>query len=139
MSRPLQSLMPLKAVAKGTDRAAQAEARIEARLRRSWLLVVGATLVNQTCLVRAHRGTLVVGCWHAEVIPSLRRSAAEAWPQIQARMERLWKLKFQRLEVVPCDPPEPVVAAPKVEIDAFDEVLKVFREQAKGGWTPRRK
>jgi hypothetical protein len=140
MRRPSQGLVPLRSVAKAADRAAEAEARIEARLRRSWLLVVGATLVNQTRLLRAHRGTLVVGCWHAEVIPSLRQSAQETWPQIQARLERLWKLSFQRLEIVPCDPPEPVAPSkPPREVDAFDEVLKLFREQAKGGWTPRRK
>jgi len=140
MRRPSQGLVPLRAVAKAPDLAAQAEARTEARLRKSWLLVVGATLVNQTRLIRAHRGTLVVGCWHPDVIPSLRQSAQETWPQIQARLERLWKLRFQHLEIVPCDPPEP--PAPREvprELDAFDEVLKVFREQAKGGWTPRRK
>ena len=140
MRRRTPDLVPLRSLAKAPDRAAQAEARTEARLRKSWLLVVGATLVNQTRLLRAHRGTLVVGCWHAEVIPSLRASAAQTWPQLQARLERLWNLKFQRLEIVPCDPPEPEVPLePRPEVDAFKEVLKLFREQAKGGWTPRRK
>ena len=140
MRRPAPELVPLRAVAKAPDRAALAEARNEARLRKSWLLVVGAALVNRTRLLRAHRGILVVGCWHPEVIPSLRASAAETWPQIQARLERLWNMRFQRLEIVPCDPPEPAAPAePAEEVDAFREVLKVFREQAKGGWTPRRK
>ena len=139
LRRPSKDLVPLSALAKA-DRAAEAEARTEARLRRSWLLVVGATLVNQTRLIRAHRGTLLVGCWHSEVIPSLRQSAQDTWPQIQARLERLWNLKFQRLEIVPCDPPEPEIKAPRApEVDSFEEVLKLFREHAKGSWTPRRK
>ena len=138
MRRFSNGLVPLSALAKPIDRAAQLEARTEARLRKSWLLVVGSTLVNQTRLIRAHRGTLLVGCWHSEVIPSLRLSAQAAWPQIQARLERLWKLKFQRLEIVPCDPPEPEAAvAPREEVDAFKAVLNLLREQAKGGWTPR--
>jgi hypothetical protein len=137
LRRPSSDLVPLRALVR-PDRAALAEARTEARLRNAWLLVVGATLVNQTRLIRAHRGVLVVGCWHAEVIPSLRRSAEAVWPQLQARLERLWKLKFQRLEIVPCDPPEQEAPRPpREEVDAFKAVLNLLREQAKGGWTPR--
>jgi hypothetical protein len=134
---PAPGLVPLKAFVK-VDRAAQAEARVEARLRNAWLLVVGATLVNQTRLLRAHRGTLLVGCWHPEVIPSLRQSVDAVWPQLQARLQRLWKLNFQRMEIVPCDPPappEPRVA--REEVDAFKAVLNLLREQGKGGWKPR--
>jgi hypothetical protein len=131
-------LVPLSALAPNPDRAAQAEARVEARLRRSWLLVVGPTLVHQTRLLRAHRGILLVGCWHAEVIPSLRQSAAAIWPQLQARLERLWQLKFRGLEIVPCDPPEEVAArAPRAGSDPFAEVLNLLREQGKGDWTRR--
>ena len=137
MRQKSSGLVPLKAIAKAPDRAAQAEARTEARLRRSWLLVVGPSLVHNTRLLRAHRGTLLVGCWHPEIIPSLRQSAAATWPQLQARLENLWKLKFQRLEIVPCDPPEPETPAPpREEGDAFKAVLRLLREQAKGGWTP---
>lgn len=140
MRRPSQGLVPLRAVAKAPDLAAQAEARTEARLRKSWLLVVGATLVNQTRLIRAHRGTLVVGCWHPDVIPSLRQSAQETWPQIQARLERLWKLRFQHLEIVPCDPPEPeAIPEPRSGRDPLEEVLNLLREQGKGGWIPRQR
>jgi hypothetical protein len=118
------------------DRAAQAEARTEARLRRAWLLVVGPTLVNQTRLLRAHRGVLLVGCWHQDIIPTLRLSAETIWPQLRDRLERLWKLKFQRLEIVPCDPPEPASApAHPPGTDPLKEVLNLLREQGKGGWT----
>ncbi len=89
-------LVPLSALAAGPGRAALAEARAEARIRRAWLLVVGPTLVNQTRLLRAHRGILVVGCWHPEIIPSLRQSAETIWPQLRERLERMWQLPFQR-------------------------------------------
>jgi hypothetical protein len=132
-------LVPLGAAAGREQRQGAADARLEARLRRAWLLVVGPTLVHQTRLVRARRGILVVGCWHSEVIPSLRATAEAVWPQLQARMERLWKLHFNRLEIVPCDPPEaetPETKAP--DRDPLAAVLTLLREQAKGGWTPRR-
>jgi hypothetical protein len=124
-------LVPLGAAVPG----AQAEARIEARLRRSWLLVVGPALEHQTCLLRAHRGTLVVGCWRPDLVPSLRRSAQAVWPQLQERLQRLWKFKFQRLEIVPCDPPEPApapaaVAAPRPG-DPLLAVLERLRAQRK--------
>jgi hypothetical protein len=130
------NLVPLSALGRTPDRAAQAEARVEARLKRAWLLVVGPTLVHQTRLLRAHRGILVVGCWHGDVIPSLRLSAEAIWPQLQARLDRLWKLKFVRMEIVPCDPPEPVpVPASRGVADPFKEVLNLLRQQSKGEWT----
>jgi len=133
-------LVPLRAAAGKGDRAAQADARLEARLRRAWLLVVGPTLVHQTRLVRAHRGILVVGCWHPDVIPSLRQTAQAIWPQLQVRLERLWKLRFQRLEIVPCDPPEPeAIPEPRSGRDPLEEVLNLLREQGKGGWIPRQR
>ena len=140
MRRSSHDLVPLRAFAKAPDRAAQTEARTEARLRNAWLLVVGATLVNQTRLIRAHRGILLVGCWHPEVIPTLRLSVAAVWPQLQERLERLWKLKFQRMEIVPCDPPEPAAPRPpREEVDSFKAVLNLLREQGKGGWTPKKR
>lgn len=130
-------LVPLRALGR-QDRAAEAEARAEARMRRAWLLVVGPTLVNQTRLLRAHRGILVVGCWHQDIIPSLRQSAATIWPQLQDRLDRLWKLKFQRMEIVPCDPPEPESARSHPSaMDPLEAVLNLLREQGKGGWTRR--
>ncbi|MDR3671139.1 MAG: DciA family protein [Holophaga sp.] len=130
-------LVPLSAMGRGPDRAAQAEARVEARIQRSWLLVVGPTLVHQTRLLRVHRGILLVGCWHPEIIPSLRQSAESIWPQLRDRLDRLWKLKLQRMEIVPCDPP--VLEAPvrAAKADPLEAVLNLLREQGKGGWTRR--
>jgi len=127
MKRQGGGLVPLSALARNQDRAAQAEARAEARIRRAWLLVVGPTLVNQTRLLRAHRGILLVGCWHQDIIPSLRQSAATIWPQLQ-----------ERLEIVPCDPPGPETGpARQPATDPLKEVLNLLREQSKGGWTRR--
>jgi hypothetical protein len=129
-------LVPLSALARTPDRAAQAEARLEARVRGAWLLVVGPTLVRQTRLLRIHRGILLVGCWHPDIIPSLRQSAQAIWPQLSERLDRLWKLKLQRMEIVPCDPPEPAPARP-TRADPLEAVLNLLREQGKGGWTRR--
>ena len=139
MRRPgSPGLVPLSALGRNPDRAAQAEARTEARIQRAWLLVVGPTLVNQTRLIRAHQGILVVGCWHQDMIPSLRQSAETIWPQLQERLERLWSLRFQRMEIVPCDPPDPAAAHVRpVGSDPLKEVLNLLREQGKGGWTRR--
>jgi hypothetical protein len=137
MKRQGGGLVPLSALARNPDRAAQAEARAEARIRRAWLLVVGPTLVHQTRLLRAHRGILLVGCWHQDIIPSLRQSAETIWPQLQERLERMWNLKFQRMEIVPCDPPVATAPARPPAADPLKEVLDLLREQHKGGWTRR--
>jgi len=129
-------LVPLRALVPAPDRAAQAEARAEARIRSAWLLVVGPTLVRQTRLLRLHRGILLVGCWHQDIIPSLRQSAQTIWPQLSERLERMWHLKLQRMEIVPCDPPEPQPPRP-VRPDPLEAVLNLLREQAKGPWTRR--
>ncbi len=129
-------LVPLSALARTPDRAAQAEARLEARVRGAWLLVVGPTLVRQTRLLRIHRGILLVGCWHPDIIPSLRQSAESIWPQLRDRLDRLWHLKIQRMEIVPCDPPEPEPRRPP-RADPLEAVLNLLREQGKGGWTRR--
>ena len=129
-------LVPLSALGRSPDRAAQAEARAEARIRSAWLLVVGPTLVRQTRLLRVHRGILLVGCWHQEIIPSLRQSAQTIWPQLSERLERMWHLKLQRMEIVPCDPPEPEVPRPP-KADPLEAVLNLLREQGKGAWTRR--
>jgi hypothetical protein len=129
-------LVPLSALARTPDRAAQAEARLEARVRGAWLLVVGPTLVRQTRLLRIHRGILLVGCWHPDIIPSLRQSAESIWPQLRDRLDRLWHLKIQRMEIVPCDPPQPEPQRPP-RPDPLEAVLNLLREQGKGGWTRR--
>jgi hypothetical protein len=129
-------LVPLSALGRSPDRAALAEAQAEARIRSAWLLVVGPTLVRQTRLLRIHRGILLVGCWHPDIIPSLRQSAESIWPQLRDRLDRLWHLKIQRMEIVPCDPPEPEPRRPP-RADPLEAVLNLLREQGKGGWTRR--
>ena len=120
--------------ARQADRAALAEAR----LRRAWLLVVGPALVDHTRLVRARNGILVVGCWRPDLVPSLRQAAEATWPQLRERLERMWKLRFQRMEVVPCDPPEPETPAPpRPRQDPLLEVLEFLRRVPKDGWTRR--
>ena len=71
-------------------------------------------------------GCLVVGCWEPSLVPSLRLAAADVWPEVRARLERMLRLKVQRLDVVACDPPEaseataPEAAPPG---DALKELL----------------
>ena len=128
-------LAPLGLPARHQDRTAQAEDR----LRRSWLLVVGPTLVNHTRLVRCSRGILVVGCWRPDLIPSLRDSAETIWPHLRERLDRLWKLKFQRFEIVPCDPPEPEAPRPRpAPVDPLQAVLDHLRRRRKEEWIPTR-
>jgi hypothetical protein len=120
-------LVPLRAAA---GAAPDAQARLEARLRRSWLLVVGPALVHHTCLLRVSRGVLVVGCWHPHIIPNLRKSAEATWPQVQERLARLWKLHFHAMEILPCDPPaEEKPAPPRKDVDSFKAVLEFYRAQ----------
>jgi hypothetical protein len=127
-----RGLVPLGAAARQPDRTALAEAQ----LRRSWLLVVGPALVDQTRLLRAHKGILVVGCWRPDLVPSLRQAAEAIWPQLRERLERLWKLKFQRMEIVPCDPPESETPAPpRSRSDPLLAVLEHLRRGPKEGWT----
>ena len=109
MRRRSPGLVPLQELA--ADPARGAEARTEARIARVWPLLVGPVLVRHTRLLRVRQRTLVLGCWKTEVMTSLRQSAEATWPQVQARLERLLGLKLQRLEIVPCDPPEPAPGA----------------------------
>jgi len=130
LRRPgVRTLVPLRAAA---GLAPDGQARTEARLRAAWLLVVGPALVHNTRLLRISRGRLVVGCWQPHVIPSLRKSAEAVWPQVQERLQKMWKLNFRSMEIIPCDPPEPVQPAPPREPDAFKAVLDLLRERSKG-------
>lgn len=129
-------MVPLKEIA--TDSRQAAEARAESRVARVWPLLVGPVLVRHTRLIRIRQRTLVMGCWQTEVIASLRQSAEATWPQVQARLERLLGLKLQRLEIVPCDPPEPRPEQPPV-VDHLESVLRKYRALRNQGWTPRPK
>lgn len=115
-----------------------AERRAELRLAHAWPLVVGPALVNYTRPLRVRRGTLVMGCWKPELVPSLRKSAEAVWPEIQARIERLLKLTLQRVEVLPCDPPQKAEPAPPAPPrDALAAVLRKLRDLRNQGWTGR--
>ena len=128
-------LVPLNSVAyiNNNNAMTRRELAMQDRLSRSWLLVVGKTLVHQTRLIRIHRGKMLIGCWHYDVIKSLRLSAKEVWPQIQDRLIRLWKLKLTNIEVVPCDPPvkSDCVSKNNREDDLFKQVLTTLRKQKK--------
>ena len=107
-------------------------------MARIWPLLVGPVLVHHTRLIRIRQRTLVMGCWKTEVMAGLRKSAEATWPEVQARVERLLGLQLARLEIVPCDPPEP--APPKaLPLDPFEAVLRKFRSMHKQGWTSRQK
>ena len=115
-----------------------AERRAQLRLAQAWPLVVGPALVNYTRPLRVRRGTLVLGCWKPELVPSLRKSAEAVWPEIQARIARLLKLDLQRIEVLPCDPPvkeEPPLPSPPQ--DSLAAVLCKLRDLRNQGWTGR--
>lgn len=129
----------LEAIGLATGDSRQAsERRAELRLVKAWPLLVGPALVKHTRLLRVHHRTLVMGCWKPELVPNLRKSAEAVWPEIQARLERLLKLKLQKIEVLPCDPPgeEPAAAAPPA--DPLAAVLRKLRDLHNQGWTGRR-
>ena len=131
-----KGLVPLKEIA--ADSRTIAEARTEARVARVWPLLVGTVLVHHTRLIRIRQRTLVLGCWKTEVITNLRQSAEATWPQVQARLERLLGLQLLRLEIVPCDPPEPQPEKLPVA-DYLESVLRKYRSLHKQGWTPKPK
>ena len=101
----------------------------EARLREAWTFAVGPLLARRTRLLRFHRGRLVVGCWELSAIPSLRLAAEAAWPAVQERLSRAFKLHFSAIEIVPCDPPEPEAEVKAPEEDPFHELLMAWRSR----------
>jgi len=109
------------------------EARMEQRLRRAWPLVVGPMLVNHTRLLRVRNGTLLLGCWQVSAIQNLRLSAQATWPQVQERLLRTLNLKLDRMEIVPCDPPPPVVPEAEKAKDPLLAVLEFLRRRRKDG------
>jgi hypothetical protein len=136
MRRRTPGLVPLREIS--ADPRALADARAEKRIARVWPLIVGPVLLHHTRLVRIRQRTLVMGCWKTEVMASLRQSAEATWPQVQARLERLLGLKFQKLEIVPCDPPESRPERPPAE-DYLETVLRKYRSLRNQGWTPKPK
>jgi hypothetical protein len=79
---------------------------------------------------------MLIGCWHYDIIGSLRQSAEATWPQIQTRLAHLWKIKLHGLEVVPCDPPMKSTYIAKIsnqETDTFVDVLDLLRKQKNHG------
>jgi hypothetical protein len=136
MKRGKYGLQPISLV---VDDPRAVERRAELRLSHSWALVVGPALVNYTRLLRVRRGTLVMGCWKPELVPSLRKAAETVWPEIQARLERLLKLKLLKVEVLPCDPPPKEEPTPSVSlpVDAMAAVLRKLRDLRNQGWTGR--
>jgi len=127
--------MSLSAIANRNDNTAKQEIAIQECLNRSWTLVVGTVLVHQTRLIRVHRGTMLIGCWHYDIINSLRQSAMVAWPKIQDRILNLWKIKLHSVEIVPCDPPVHLEGYSQIcnnkETDRFLDVLNILRKQHK--------
>ena len=127
------TLIPLGAIKNEVNCIPRYEVNIQERISRSWILVVGPVLVNQTRLLRIHRGTLLIGCWNSAIISSLRLSVEMIWPQLKLRLEQLWKLKLLRMEIVPCDPLESKSNLPITRsrdgIDPLKEVLKLLRDQ----------
>lgn len=69
---------------------------------------------------------MVLGCWQLAHIPSLRRAAEAAWPEVRERLIRATGLVLSELEVLPCDPPPPP-PPPAPSRDALAEVLKRYR------------
>jgi|GEM_PF-1754695 len=137
MKQGKRGLQPIGLIAENPHSAA--ERRAELRLAHAWALVVGPALVNHTRPLRVRRGTLVMGCWKPELVPSLRKAAEAVWPEIQARLERLLKLKLQKIEVLPCDPPplEEPIAPPAQPVDSLAAVLRKLRDLRNQGWTGR--
>lgn len=133
--RNSSDLVSLAVIANKSNSTTEKELAIQKRLSRSWILVVGPILVHQTCLIRIHRGTMLIGCWHYDIMSSLRQSAEITWPQIKARIKRLWKIHLHSVEVVPCDPPTNLKCASNArkneETDHFMVVLDILRKQNK--------
>lgn len=127
----MNALPPLRPIAeaglRGAEQAA-ANLRAEAKLRRAWGLSVGPSLQRHTVFLRLVQGRLVVGVWELAMIPSLRLSAAAAWPHLKERLERLTGLRLARLELMPTDPPAPAAPHPPGPVDAFAEVLARLRK-----------
>lgn len=101
--RPPRGLRPIAGRAPGLDPRL---AERESRLRRAWDFLVGPALADRTRLLSFRNGVLVMGTWDLGRLPSLRHAAEATWPQVQARIAAALRLRAERIEVLPCDPPE---------------------------------
>lgn len=80
-----------------------------------------------------------MGCWNNEVIPNLRASLQDIWPQLQERLRVGLRLTLHKVDVVPCDPPPPPVRQVEEVADPLLRVLEALRAAHNRGWTPPRK
>ncbi len=122
----------LQPIAQAGLRGAKLEAarlRDEAKVRRAWILTVGPTLQRQTVFLRLVQGRIVVGVWELSMIGSLRAAADSTWPHLKARLERLTKMSFTGLEMIPCDPPQIQSLESTPVGDPFEQVLTMLRRR----------
>ena len=101
----------------------------EARLRRAWDFLVGPALADRTRLLSFRHGVIAMGTWDLGRLPSLRQAAQATWPQVQARLAAALRLHAERIEVLPCDPPEPEKRASTAPSrpTTFDELLDALQ------------
>ncbi|HJV89089.1 MAG TPA: DciA family protein [Holophagaceae bacterium] len=112
--KPRAGLRPLSGQAAGLGPDART-AEAEARLRRAWDFIVGPHLADRTRMLSFRRGVLTIGCWDVAMIGSLRQAAETVWPQVQARLLEALRLRATAVQILPCDPPDPI---PKPEPQA---------------------
>ena len=125
---PRRGLRPISGSGPGLDPRTLER---EARLRRAWDFLVGPALADRTCLLSFRNGVVAMGTWDLGRLPSLRQAAEATWPQVQARLEASLRLRAQRIEVLPCDPPASApgprptaAAAPPATFDALLDALQ---------------
>lgn len=120
-----RGLRPLSGRAPGVD---PRTVEREARLRRAWDFLVGPSLADRTCLLRFRNGVLVMGTWDLGRLPSLRQAAEATWPQVQARLQASLRLRAERIEVLPCDPPPALPPSSAPEAPAtFGDLLDAIQ------------
>lgn len=101
--KPRRGLCPISGRAPGQPDPRTLER--EARLRRAWDFLVGPALADRTRLLSFRNGVIAMGTWDLGRLPSLRLAAQAAWPQVQARLAAALRLRAERIDVLPCDPP----------------------------------
>lgn len=109
--RKVPRLQPLGQATAPTQVRQEAEAL--ARLQRIWPRTVSPALAACTHPMRVRRGTLLIGCWPAALVTSVRSGAEGAWPQLRERLSRMAGLPLQRLEITAAEPPQEPTEPPK--------------------------